>query len=64
MFSIKDSHELLKEQFHRGNPITYTAEAFMELVNSDCLFARKFSEKHMDVVNRISNHISSKTSIE
>ena len=36
----------------------------MELVNSDCLFARKFSEKHMDVVNRISNHISSKTSIE
>lgn len=64
MFSIKDSHELLKVQFHRGNPITYTAEAFMELVNSDCLFARKFSEKHMDVVNRISNHISSKTSIE
>ena len=53
IFSIKDCPELLMVQFNRGNPITYTNEHYMELINSKCLFARKFSESHMDIVEKL-----------
>lgn len=56
-FIIKNCEELLSVLFHRGNPITYTNKDYDQLINSHYLFARKFSSKHIDVVNRIYAHI-------
>ena len=58
MFNIKDSKELLMVQFYRGNPITYTNDYFMDLINSKRLFARKFSENHIDVVQKLHKAIT------
>lgn len=56
-FIIKNCEELLSVLFYRGNPITYSNNDYDQLINSHYLFARKFSSKHIDVVNRISDHI-------
>lgn len=56
-FIIKNCNELLFVKFNRGNPITFSNNDYDQLVNSHYLFARKFSSKHIDVVNRISDHI-------
>lgn len=45
---------LLKCDFGGGsNPRTYHLQDYDELVNSDCLFARKFSHEDMDIVDKI-----------
>lgn len=49
---------LLKCDFEGGaNPRVYTLADYDELVNSGCLFARKFSHMDMDIVNKILNHV-------
>ena len=49
---------LLKCDFEGGaNPRVYTLADYDELVNSGCLFARKFSHMDMDIVDKILNHI-------
>lgn len=46
--------KLLKCDFDRGsNPRIYTLRDYEELVDSGCLFARKFSNTNMDVVDKI-----------
>ena len=42
---------ILKVDFERYNPKVYTIEDFDDLKSSPCLFARKFSEKNMDIVD-------------
>lgn len=37
----------------RGNPYVWSMEDFEEIINSDKLFARKFSSEKMDVVNAL-----------
>lgn len=51
------SDKLLKQQMGDANPKVYTMEDFDNLVESGCMFARKFSENNMDVVDRISDYI-------
>lgn len=52
---------LLKCDFNGGsNPIVYTMKDYEKLMNSNYLFARKFSQAHIDVVNRILVHINTK----
>lgn len=44
---------LLKQEMGEANPRVFTNEDYDSLVGSDCFFARKFSETHIDVVDRI-----------
>lgn len=41
----------------KGSPYTWTMNDYDELVNSDKIFARKFSSKHIDVVYALYKHI-------
>ena len=53
-------HQCLREiDWNRGNPYTYTEEDFDMLIKSDNLFARKFSEEHMELINRIKDYVLS-----
>lgn len=45
--------KLLKCEFVGAGPRVYTLADFENIVASDCLFARKFSHEHMDVVHKI-----------
>ena len=55
--SLKDKilfyDKLLKCNFIRANTKVYTITDFDSLMNSDCLFARKFSSKDLGVVQKI-----------
>lgn len=53
IFKIIDTDRLLKVDFIRYNPRVYTMDDFASLESSGCLFARKFSAKHLDVASRI-----------
>lgn len=46
-------NKLLKCDFLRANAVVYNSANFKELVDSDCLFARKFSSKDLGVVQKI-----------
>lgn len=48
---------LLKQEMGSANPRVFTMDDFDSLISSDCLFARKFSDGHIDVVNRIAEYI-------
>lgn len=43
--------------WERGKPYTWTMDDYDELINSDKLFARKFSSKHIDIVYALYKHI-------
>ncbi|WP_288360218.1 beta-1,6-N-acetylglucosaminyltransferase [uncultured Bacteroides sp.] len=52
---------LLKCDFDGGSsPRVYHSEDYEELLDSDCLFARKFSQTDMGIVNKILTHIATK----
>ncbi len=53
VFTIVDTSRLLEVEFIQFNPKVYTMADYASLAQSDCLFARKFSSDHMDVVNLI-----------
>lgn len=44
----------------RGNPYTWTIADWNELINSNKLFARKFSSEHWDVVEKLTQYIKKK----
>ena len=52
-FQIYDTSQLLMVEFDRYNPRTLTEKDLDSLLASDSLFARKFSEKEMAVVNQL-----------
>ena len=56
LFIITDTDQLLKVDFILYNPKTYTLDDYDALTSSDCLFARKFSSRHMDIAIRIIQH--------
>lgn len=44
----------------RGNPYTYKSEDFEEIIQSDCLFARKFDASvDQKIVKKIKEHLFS-----
>ena len=56
-YRIYYDNRLLKCDFGgSSNPRIYHLEDYNDLVNSDCLFARKFSREDMDVVDKILIH--------
>ena len=56
-FKIVDTEKLLKVDFDRYNPRVFTMDDYNSLAASDCLFARKFSSRHLDVALHIVRHI-------
>lgn len=56
-FHIHDMPHLLAVRFYRANATNYTSADFEWLMSSECLFARKFTARHMDVVNKIVRHV-------
>lgn len=52
-FKIIKCDKLLKVNFERGNPIKYTLDWYDDLINSDCIFARKFSSSDIEVAIKI-----------
>lgn len=57
--NILYSDKILKCEMGKANPRIYEIRDYNDIMNSNCLFARKFSEKHIDVVDKIiSNYIS------
>jgi len=59
-FSIRDTQNMLLTDFVGPSPRCYRNEDFEYLVSSECLFARKFSSQHIDIVNRITDYIANK----
>ena len=55
--SIVDLPTLLKLEFDGINPRIMTIDDYNSLIESDFLFARKFSEKEMGVVDKIVNYV-------
>lgn len=57
----KDDYKSIKRviDWKRGNPYTFKYSDFDELVSSDCFFARKFSEKDKELIDKIYNYIRS-----
>lgn len=47
----------LKCDFRQENPKVYTLNDYEKVINSGCIFARKFSNQHVDVVKKILAHI-------
>jgi len=48
---------LIKTDMKRANARSYLMEDYEDLINSRCLFSRKFSQEDMEVVDKIMNHI-------
>lgn len=53
--------KLLKCDFEGANTKTYSLVNYEDIITSGCLFARKFSAKDIDVVEKILNNINSRT---
>lgn len=56
-FNIMDSANYLAADFERTGPICYTEKDYARLIESEFIFARKFSEKNIAVVDKILEHI-------
>lgn len=56
-FNILDTPNLLFNEFKDGSPRILNNKDYEFLINSDYLFARKFSKEHFDIVKRLSNNI-------
>ena len=55
IYNVKDEYVGCMREicWNRGNPYIWTEADYDELMNSDKLFARKFDESHLKIVNRI-----------
>lgn len=49
---------ILRTDFAGSTPRVYAAADYDMLVSSDCLFARKFSDRELEVVDRLMEHIN------
>ncbi len=47
----------------KGRPYTFTIDDYNDIIQSDYLFARKFSDEHIDVVNKIYGFVKNKQSL-
>jgi len=56
-WNVKDCDRLIKVDIQKANARTYHLEDYEDLINSRCLFARKFGSEDMEVVDKIMNHI-------
>lgn len=54
---VVDSERILMQEMGDANPRVLTMADYETLASSDCLFARKFSVEHMDVVDRLIKEI-------
>lgn len=54
---VVDSERILMQEMGDANPRVLTMADYETLASSDCLFARKFSGRHIDVVDRIAADI-------
>lgn len=54
---IVSSEIILKQEMGDANPRVFTLDDYENIISSGCLFARKFSDSHLDVVDRISDFI-------
>lgn len=57
-FAIHDERRLLFNDFIGGTPRTITEDDFDFLINSEYLFARKFSNSEVSVIDRVVHHIN------
>lgn len=55
IYKVEDEYDscMRKICWNRGNPYIWTEADYDELMSSDKLFARKFDESHMEIVNKI-----------
>ncbi|SFE44923.1 Core-2/I-Branching enzyme [Pedobacter antarcticus] len=53
--------KLLKCDFEGGNTKTYSLANYDDIINSGCLFARKFSVQNINVVEKILTNLNSRT---
>lgn len=62
LYSKSDEYEgcMRKVDWERGNPYVWQLKDYNELINSNKLFARKFSSKHWDLVEKISEYVQEK----
>ena len=60
-WEIHYEKRLLLHEIKTAHAKTYTEEDFSLLLNSECLFARKFSSAHMPIVDQIVKHLSPQT---
>jgi hypothetical protein len=58
-WNILDCKRLIKTDMKRANTRAFGLEDYEDLINSQCLFARKFSKEDMVVVDRILEYIRS-----
>ena len=56
---VKYCDRLLKVDVKRSHSSSYHLEDYEDLINSQCLFARKFGSEDMEVVDKILDHIKS-----
>lgn len=55
-------HQCLREiDWNRGSPYIYTEEDYDMLIKSENLFARKFSEEHMELINKLKDYVLGKS---
>jgi len=59
-FTILEEPRLLLQRMARAHALTYQLTDLPDLMNSDCLFARKFSENHFDLVEKITKNLKSR----
>ena len=58
-WNVTTCDRLIKTDMKRANARFYHLEDYEDLINSRCLFARKFSCEDMEVVDKILDHINS-----
>ena len=46
-----------------GNPYIWQLKDYDELINSNMLFARKFSSEHWDLVEKISDYVNNNKNV-
>ena len=54
---------LRKVDWQRGNPYIWQLKDYDELINSNMLFARKFSSEHWDLVEKISDYVNNNKNV-
>jgi len=62
LYSKTDEYKgcLRKVDWERGNPYIWQLKDYDELINSDMLFARKFSSQHWDLVEKLTEYLKEK----
>lgn len=59
IYNIKDEYSgcMRYIDWKRGQPYTWQEKDFQELIESPYFFARKFSEEHMGIINKLANYL-------